>query len=34
MYVIKAEGKPIKFDAKDKADFTYKNMFEFLNVHS
>jgi hypothetical protein len=31
MVVIKSEGKPIVYD---KDDFTYKQLFEFLNVHS
>lgn len=34
MFVVKAEGKPIKFEGKEKTDFTYNNMFEFINVHS
>lgn len=31
MVVIKSEGKPILFS---EAEFTYKKLFEFLNVHS
>jgi len=31
LVVIKAEGKPIKYTGKE---FSYKSIFEFLNVHS
>lgn len=29
--VVKSEGKPIKYDGKE---FTYNNLWEFLNIHS
>ena len=31
VFVIKSEGKPIKFEEKE---FSYQNLFEFINVHS
>jgi len=31
VYVVKSEGKPIKYDSKD---FSYSGIFEFINVHS
>ena len=31
LFVVKSEGKPLKFDG---ADFSYSDIFEFLNVHS
>jgi hypothetical protein len=31
LYVVKAEGKPLKYDGKE---FSYNDIFEFINVHS
>jgi thioredoxin-related protein len=31
LFVVKSEGKPLKFEG---ADFSYSEIFEFLNVHS
>ena len=31
LFVVKSEGKPIKYDGKE---FSYNNLWEFLNIHS
>jgi len=31
LFIVKSEGKPLKFDG---SEFTYDNLFEFMNVHS
>ncbi len=31
LFVVKSEGKPLKYEG---SEFTYNEIFEFLNVHS